>query len=88
MMELEAIERCEHGWDGSPFNHPPIPAQFDPPDSVCPGGRRIPVTVNLGAVADVMNEAIGLKGWATVNTVFVERIVAAALVDPDGKPLT
>jgi hypothetical protein len=35
-----------------------------------------------------MNEAIGLKGWATVNTVFVERIVAAALVDPDGKPLT
>jgi hypothetical protein len=73
-MELEAIERCEHGMiEGHWVRLPSEP---------CPGGRRIPVTPIEIQWCRVHSHP-SCTAHDDANCVWV----AAALVDPDGKPL-
>jgi hypothetical protein len=51
-MELEAIERCEHGLDGP---HIPITAGGESLVFKCPGGRRIPVTLDINAAQQALD---------------------------------
>lgn len=45
MTYIEIVEECEHGWEGSPFNHPPQPAQvLTGNETICPGGSRTRLT--------------------------------------------
>jgi hypothetical protein len=90
-MELEAIERCQHGEVESHFASNDDPAwgytkHRHTNKGECPGGRRIPVTVDYEAVETILEQHTdGAGGWGFDHV--AELAVAAALVDPDGKPL-
>lgn len=39
------------------------------------------ITPNLGKAADVLNEMLGFKSWATVTATGIEAIISAAFPD-------
>jgi hypothetical protein len=62
---------------------------------MCPGGRRIPVTIDIAKAGEVLSNRwtvteeqspLGVTSKHVGH--WLHDIVAAALVDPDGKPLT